>query len=332
MVAVKLCCSIHPFPVWPFGMRGMAFDIPIVDGKAGEGALVVNAARAFTLIELLVVVAVISVLIAMMLPSLSAAREMTRRSGCAANLHYIGKAMSTYATAEGSFPTNVPPKTTSGVGVWKNPPKAAGISDGLDPLYNLFNAVPKYGDPMTNLWVLVLNNLATPGQFICKSDPRAPVPAERHYDASFSPPGGTYTDFGTINDVLGGGDTFSYSFPYPWSSTSSTVPLWWKGDPNSAAPIGADMGPTKSSAADDPTAMVGSAASNSKNHAGKGQNVLFADAHVEFSKRNDVGRGGDNIYTGDGDNLYVVTGGAKFNTITNLNANPSDVVLVPGRP
>ena len=57
--------------------------------------------RAFTLIELLVVVAIIALLIAILLPSLARAREQAKRSACGANLHGMGQALLTYATANG---------------------------------------------------------------------------------------------------------------------------------------------------------------------------------------------------------------------------------------
>ena len=51
-----------------------------------------NRKKAFTLIELLVVVAIIAVLVALLLPALSTARELARRSVCGSNLkqYYIG--------------------------------------------------------------------------------------------------------------------------------------------------------------------------------------------------------------------------------------------------
>jgi prepilin-type N-terminal cleavage/methylation domain-containing protein len=53
--------------------------------------------RGFTLIELLVVVAIIALLIAILLPSLGRAREMAKRSVCAANLKGVGQDFAIYA-------------------------------------------------------------------------------------------------------------------------------------------------------------------------------------------------------------------------------------------
>lgn len=90
--------------------------------------------RAFTLIELLVVVAIIALLLSILLPSLSGAREQGKRAVCLSNLGGIGKALWQYANedkAESAIPihmnmvgaTRVPGQTTavatgSGIEYW----------------------------------------------------------------------------------------------------------------------------------------------------------------------------------------------------------------------
>jgi prepilin-type N-terminal cleavage/methylation domain-containing protein len=52
--------------------------------------------RAFTLIELLVVLAIISLLISIIAPTLGQARKSAERTGCAANLREVGQALRSY--------------------------------------------------------------------------------------------------------------------------------------------------------------------------------------------------------------------------------------------
>ena len=52
----------------------------------------------FTLVELLVVVAIIALLVAILIPTLARARELTRRTLCGTNLHAMGKGWEMYFT------------------------------------------------------------------------------------------------------------------------------------------------------------------------------------------------------------------------------------------
>ncbi len=61
--------------------------------------------RAFTLIEILVVVAIIALLVSMLLPSLSRAKEQTRRVICLSNLRQMATAAHSYAAgSDDSYP------------------------------------------------------------------------------------------------------------------------------------------------------------------------------------------------------------------------------------
>jgi len=106
----------------------------------------------FTLIELLVVVAIIAVLVAILLPSLSRARNTARAVVCKSNMRNLSLALSYYANEGGYYPANSEPMASTWVqwleaakavppGTYKSKPTVSGIL--LCP-----NTVPRAGYEM----------------------------------------------------------------------------------------------------------------------------------------------------------------------------------------
>jgi prepilin-type N-terminal cleavage/methylation domain-containing protein/prepilin-type processing-associated H-X9-DG protein len=85
------------------------------------------AGKGFTLIELLVVVAIIALLISILLPSLSCARNSAKATKCGALLRSLSTALTTYATENKDW---IPGRNTTGVGFFMeiaNGNPAAGL-------------------------------------------------------------------------------------------------------------------------------------------------------------------------------------------------------------
>jgi prepilin-type N-terminal cleavage/methylation domain-containing protein/prepilin-type processing-associated H-X9-DG protein len=102
--------------------------------------------RGFTLVEMTVVCAILSLLIALLLPSVQSAREAARRAQCASNLRQIGIGLQNYVEAMGCFPPNV---LNFGKLPWSFFSVHARILPYLDsrPLYNSINfSVGTYPD------------------------------------------------------------------------------------------------------------------------------------------------------------------------------------------
>jgi prepilin-type N-terminal cleavage/methylation domain-containing protein/prepilin-type processing-associated H-X9-DG protein len=76
-----------------------------------------RCARAFTLVELLVVIAIIAVLVGILLPAVSRAREQANTAICLSNLRMIGLSVRMYANDFRNYP---PPVRTDSGSYWYN--------------------------------------------------------------------------------------------------------------------------------------------------------------------------------------------------------------------
>ena len=87
---------------------------------------------AFTLIELLVVIAIIAILAALLLPTLSRAKQSAHLARCASNLRQIGLATAQYVGDQGAYP-----------GYWTN----NGNSGSYSPSFWFYQLGPYASDP-----------------------------------------------------------------------------------------------------------------------------------------------------------------------------------------
>jgi prepilin-type N-terminal cleavage/methylation domain-containing protein/prepilin-type processing-associated H-X9-DG protein len=264
----------------------------------------------FTLIELLVVVAIIALLISILLPSLSRARELSKRVVCSSNLSGVGKSCKIYANDnEEQWPV---PAFDTGyfangnnrvkyVAELPNPstgPEAFSACVADPPRPN--PSVPSGGmggcnTPSTALsttrafWMLIRQGDVQPKGFICPSsgdtvDPTTEIDA--------------YYDFVEWSNI-----SYGYQVPFGPTQTRPSENL------DGRMALAADKGPWFELSAKVPTTNIPNETSspndwralNSGNHggrgAGEGQNVLFQDGHASFERTPIVGVDQDNIYT-----------------------------------
>jgi len=233
----------------------------------------VKKKRAFTLIELLVVVAIIALLISILLPSLSRARELSKRTVCSANLRGIGQAMYIYAQDDPQiFPAIFQDTQAQSSNMYlfnnnlhrSNIPSTTGIPS-----------------PTADLWSIVRANNTTPKQFICPSTTDVPDPAT---DCT------AYYDFLSISNL---------SYGYQFQHSPNRRPIGTSSEPT--FPIMADANPyvkggvPYNSVGPDRTSQF---RGNSVNHTNReGENILFQDGHVVFEKGPDVGLSGNRTNT-----------------------------------
>jgi len=268
--------------------------------------------KGFTLIELLVVIAIIALLISILLPSLSRARELSKRLVCAANVKGIGTTGKIYAN-ENQEKWMTP-------GFARSVLNAAGIdylaattegqpipnNDGEVGKDRLFQSTTEptsgLGQGSTSVsvtrsyWMLVRSGDITVKQFICPSSGDIEDDTENLE---------LYYDFQSIRNI-----SYGYQVPFGPRDTQPREGM------DNRQIIAADRGPYYFAPPPTPDFMTAGPtggpissddspkdwrAFNSANHGGgangEGQNGLYADGHANFVRTPAVGIDNDNIYT-----------------------------------
>jgi prepilin-type N-terminal cleavage/methylation domain-containing protein len=259
--------------------------------------------KAFTLIELLIVIGIIALLLGILLPAAEHVRHQAYIDKCASNLHQIGIAITMYEQDNhGNFPRtlydpNAP--LTAGTGT--------GAADPFTPNSVYFN------DLTAGIFLLMKTEKLPPVMFIC------PYNDDTEYTADSANLAGR-CNFTAFKKNL----AYSFANPYP-TDAAVTAGYTLSSKMGAEFAIAADMNPgvdyRSNVFAATPTASKAVLElANSDNHEKDGQNVLYGDDHVAWTKTPLCGMQHDNIYTSQS---------ATTPTVNASPAGPTDSVLLP---
>ncbi len=279
-----------------------------------------NRHRAATPVDILWTLLFLLLLITILLPSLMRAREKAKQAVCHANLRAVGMGMFIYANDNRDwlprhyFETResdaVPP--VHGVR-WVG---TMGTSEFLSITKPTSHKTsPTRSHPSRSLFMLVISGTTVPGSYVCPSSGDIEDDLRNHGPDAAGGQGSSVARPGVDRFDFAGYDRLSYGYQLPFGRGGTLAeaaqaqlalaadksPYYAKGDPGVA---GTRTVHDRFSGLQPPASVAElSLVSdsrvwdryNSRNHAGEGQNVLFADGHVGFLQRSIVGN--DNIYT-----------------------------------
>jgi prepilin-type N-terminal cleavage/methylation domain-containing protein len=317
--------------------------------------------KGFTLVELLVVIAIIALLIAILLPSLARARELSKRTVCGTQLKAVGGAAVMYGNDNaGSWMIPAHKGVTFDISIpndsinWTQ--RMGGHDNGVDQafrqsLWSNASAPQPWGDPedatevsvSRALWQLIRENRVAPKMMVCPSSDDDVIDPLRDYN----------TDVNARNvrapDVFydfEGYRTCSYAYQIPFG----------KGKANKAKPGGradprlvvmADKGPFNRKAVaqviemggvDTSVGGIGSVYSGnsgyrnpndpSQVHADWLSNLLPKHAPIRWRRGNSPNHGGRG--NGGGQNVFRVDGSSSFKERPCVGVDNDNIYLRQG--
>lgn len=212
---------------------------------------------AFTLIELLVVISIIALLIAILLPALSKAREASRRVQCANTMHQIGLATSMYTN---EFNERLPVAVDVNV---------SSSYRWARLLIYYFNARAQYG----SAGAAVICEKTR--YFICPSDPIT-VPLS---SATNNPLNVTRCGYGWTRQVAVGGDFVVSKVQTHRISQIQKASLTL---------LSADNWEIHNNVRYEPRTLGVNGSEIKDWHNNEGNNMLFADFHAGFTQKQDI--------------------------------------------